>query len=284
MNIEIANRLVELRKKNGLSQEELANKLGLSRQAVSKWERAEASPDTDNLICLAKLYNVSLDELLNTDEDIDEIVDNNKANDSDNSSNDDNADSVDKQVNIDQNGIYVRKGNKEVNIGFKGIHVRDGEGKEIHLGSKGYDFPNTEFSVSYKKYMKRQIWCDALNGAIWSLAIVLYVAMGALYNTWHPDWLIFLDAIVITSIFDAIKHKSFLRFNIAILATAVYLYLGFYLKLWHPGWVVFLAIPLYYIITPKSSWEIHVDNKDGITYKDFIRKRSYRETVDSEED
>ncbi len=74
MNIEIANRLVELRKKNGLSQEELADKLGLSRQAVSKWERAESSPDTDNLICLAKLYNMSLDDLLNTDESVDEIA------------------------------------------------------------------------------------------------------------------------------------------------------------------------------------------------------------------
>jgi transcriptional regulator with XRE-family HTH domain len=69
MNIEIANRLVQLRKKNGLSQEELAEKLGISRQAVSKWERAESSPDTDNLISIAKLYNVSLDELLQTDED-----------------------------------------------------------------------------------------------------------------------------------------------------------------------------------------------------------------------
>jgi transcriptional regulator with XRE-family HTH domain len=74
MNIEIANRLVDLRKKSGLSQEELAAKLGLSRQAVSKWERAEASPDTDNLICLAKLYGVSLDDLLDTDQSIDDIV------------------------------------------------------------------------------------------------------------------------------------------------------------------------------------------------------------------
>ena len=73
MNIEIANRLVELRKKNGLSQEELADKLGLSRQAVSKWERAESSPDTDNLICLAKLYNISLDDLLNTDQSLEEL-------------------------------------------------------------------------------------------------------------------------------------------------------------------------------------------------------------------
>ena len=64
MNIETANKLVELRKKHGLSQEELADKLGVSRQAVSKWERSEASPDTDNLIELAKLYDISLDELL----------------------------------------------------------------------------------------------------------------------------------------------------------------------------------------------------------------------------
>lgn len=66
MNIEIADKLVELRKKNSLSQEALAEKLGVSRQAVSKWERAEASPDTDNLIQLAKLYGISLDQLLGT--------------------------------------------------------------------------------------------------------------------------------------------------------------------------------------------------------------------------
>ncbi|WRK52269.1 helix-turn-helix transcriptional regulator [Coprobacillaceae bacterium CR2/5/TPMF4] len=69
MNIEIANRLVKLRKENNLSQEALANKLGISRQAVSKWERAEASPDTDNLIMLAKIYHMSLDDLLKTDQD-----------------------------------------------------------------------------------------------------------------------------------------------------------------------------------------------------------------------
>ena len=63
MNIEIANRLLQYRKKHNLSQEELASQIGVSRQAVSKWERAEASPDTDNLILLAKLYGVTLDEL-----------------------------------------------------------------------------------------------------------------------------------------------------------------------------------------------------------------------------
>lgn len=64
MTLEMANRLTALRKANGLSQEELADKLGISRQAISKWERAEASPDTDNLITLSRLYGVTLDELL----------------------------------------------------------------------------------------------------------------------------------------------------------------------------------------------------------------------------
>jgi len=64
MTIEIANHLAELRRKAGFSQEALADKLGLSTQAVSKWERAEAAPDIYNLIALARLYNISLDELL----------------------------------------------------------------------------------------------------------------------------------------------------------------------------------------------------------------------------
>ena len=64
MTIENAARLAELRREKGLSQEELAEKLNVSRQAVSKWERGESSPDTDNLIALAQLYGVSLDVLL----------------------------------------------------------------------------------------------------------------------------------------------------------------------------------------------------------------------------
>lgn len=60
----IARRLTARRKQAGLSQEALADKLGVSRQAVSKWERTESLPDTDNLIALAALYGLTLDELL----------------------------------------------------------------------------------------------------------------------------------------------------------------------------------------------------------------------------
>ena len=55
----LAEKLYVLRKQSGISQEELADKLGVSRQAVSKWERGEAMPDTENLIAISKLYKTS---------------------------------------------------------------------------------------------------------------------------------------------------------------------------------------------------------------------------------
>ena len=64
MNIETANRLYEYRKSNNLSQEELAERIGVSRQAVSKWENGTSEPSTANLIALSKLYGISLDELV----------------------------------------------------------------------------------------------------------------------------------------------------------------------------------------------------------------------------
>lgn len=70
MNVEIAQRLAELRRERGFSQEGLAAELGLSRQAVSKWERAESAPDMGNLMALADLYGVTIDELLRVDADI----------------------------------------------------------------------------------------------------------------------------------------------------------------------------------------------------------------------
>lgn len=69
MDLMTANRLQQLRKANGYSQDVLAEKLGISRQAVSKWERAESSPSVDNLLDLARLYGITVDEMLNTNGD-----------------------------------------------------------------------------------------------------------------------------------------------------------------------------------------------------------------------
>ena len=61
----LGKKIQQLRKENGLSQEELASKLTISRQAVSKWELGESMPDTENVVQLSKLFGVSTDYLLN---------------------------------------------------------------------------------------------------------------------------------------------------------------------------------------------------------------------------
>ena len=65
--MEIGKKIMELRKKNNLSQEELAEKVGVARQTISKWELGETSPDIKQSKILSKIFNVSLDELVDND-------------------------------------------------------------------------------------------------------------------------------------------------------------------------------------------------------------------------
>ena len=58
---------MELRKKQGWSQEELAERLGVSRQAVSKWESGQTLPDMDKLLLLSEVFGVTTDYLLKED-------------------------------------------------------------------------------------------------------------------------------------------------------------------------------------------------------------------------
>ena len=69
----LGNHLFEARKKRGLSQEEVAGKLGVSRQTISKWETDETLPDIRQSKRLAALYGLSLDELVEIDMDVKEI-------------------------------------------------------------------------------------------------------------------------------------------------------------------------------------------------------------------
>lgn len=71
----LGNSLFNARKKRGLSQEQAAEKLGVSRQTISKWETDETLPDIRQSKQLAVLYGLSLDELIEFDVDIKEIQD-----------------------------------------------------------------------------------------------------------------------------------------------------------------------------------------------------------------
>ena len=203
MNIKIANKLVELRKKNGLSQEELADKLGLSRQAVSKWERAESSPDTDNLICLAKLYNVSLDELLNTDETIEEISREVKEREEEKGK------EIERKTELSDAEI---KRNKRYNlieailsgslfiivtiIYFVVSFAHPSEWGRLWIL---YLFPIVIMSVV--RCLKHRRFCEFLYPVF---ATIVFLALGFYAGLFHPGWLVFITIPVFYSVFGPI--------------------------------------------------------------------------------
>ncbi len=70
----LADKIIYLRKKNGWSQEELAEKLGVTRQSVSKWEGAQSVPDLERILQIGKVFGVSTDYLLKDDMETEESV------------------------------------------------------------------------------------------------------------------------------------------------------------------------------------------------------------------
>lgn len=71
----LADKIIRLRKKNGWSQEELAEKMNVSRQAVSKWEAAQTTPDLEKILQLGNLFGVTTDFLLKDEIDCEEFTD-----------------------------------------------------------------------------------------------------------------------------------------------------------------------------------------------------------------
>lgn len=243
MNLEIANRLVALRKENHLSQEALAEKLGISRQAVSKWERAEASPDTDNLIALAKLYHISLDELLRIHEDEDDLTKAELPNDAVEKDGKNAEDEGDK-VHVGFDGIHVKDKNGEVHVSWRGIHVNDKRNdNEVHIDGNGIRV-NGDKATGH--IFTRGKDAELPLGII---AIVSYIIIGACFDLWHPGWLIFLLVPIISTLINAVHNHNPDLFAYPVLVLLIFLYVGFVYHIWHPTWVVFLTIPLYYSFT-----------------------------------
>ena len=72
----LADKIIELRKKNGWSQEDLAEKMDVSRQSISKWESAQSVPDMNRILKLSQVFSVSTDFLLKDDLDVDPVSEN----------------------------------------------------------------------------------------------------------------------------------------------------------------------------------------------------------------
>lgn len=258
MNLEVANRLVDFRKKNGLSQEQLAEKIGVSRQAVSKWERSEASPDTDNLIMLARLYNVSLDDLLKTDDEIPtpeqeepeasgfESAEAENTDDTDNASSDDEPKKKKEYVHIGFDGIHVEDGKDSVHIGRDGIHLHEKKGDHVDVSHEGVYVNGERVDDEWKKkHHHHSLWKDFPYVII---CVIAFLCMGFFANLWWCGWLVFLTIPLFYGIVESIEKRNINKFPYAVLTVLAFLCLGLFWGLWHPGWVVFLTIPIYHWI------------------------------------
>lgn len=298
MNIKFGDKLVRLRKQRGMSQEELAAKLGVSRQAVSKWERGEASPDTYNLIQLARAYGMTLDELVGEDGERSGFRDTSGHGGEDafdRGGGDSGADAsgfvihdddgeVSRVVTITKDGVYVgdAEGETVVNVNSDGIYAKSGEKKLnrrwVHKDENSDDWDedgfldddddddddffdddetdgdgkefNVEMNFSGSKKKDGRFW---MHFPYPILCAVAYLAMGFVWDLWHPGWLIFLTIPLYYPLVEAAyKSKDLVRtllsFPYPVLVAGVYLLIGFEWGLWHPYWMLFLTIPIYYAV------------------------------------
>lgn len=177
-------KLKKLRIEKQLSQEDLANQLGVSRQAISKWEQDIALPDTNNLILIAKIFKVSLDDLVNYN---DELINNNNI------------------INETDEKSQEEKGKKEYETFEKtplfailaaiifiscflvfilvGIYV-----------TNGWNFSwiailFIPILLSLVESIKRK----KISAFLFPVLIVaIYCFIGMLYGLWHPYWFLFL--------------------------------------------------------------------------------------------
>ena len=224
MTIKLANRLTELRKEHGYSQEELADKLGVSRQAVSKWERAEASPDTDNLIELARIYGVSLDELLEFNKEQSET----------------------NKKGVASATVEDNESGKKLHIDINLPKDDDDDDDDDEDDDEDCTKGNHYFKDTNKKEEPKSLG-ELISSLVTTfLVVIAYVVLGTLFNLWHPLWIMFLLIPLVPSFFNAIAKRKMSRFAWPILVTIVFLTIGCLYGLWHPMWVVFLTIPVYY--------------------------------------
>ncbi len=204
------NNLIKLRKEKGLSQEELADKLAVSRQAISKWERGESLPDTDNLIRLAKLYGVSIDEIVGIK--------------------DSGEDAATVEKSAAASPAYASEEKSE-----SGESANEKE-------------PTRTDENGQKTYNKRNIVIDSVCGAYGILTTVAVLLWGFMFNGWIISWTLYVTIPVFISIFECVRKRKLTPFNFPCLVTFVYLFLGMSKGLWHPLWIMFVSVPLFYVI------------------------------------
>lgn len=226
MTMECAARLAELRREKGLSQEELAEKLNVSRQAVSKWERGESSPDTDNLIALAQLYGVSLDVLLGLKlaktPDPAEAVYEAPAE----------AEPVEIPLAEELAPAPMPAADEPFDSYYDHI-AREAAQKAARAQEEAQRAQ--EEAHAHRRARRNRFPYPVF------IAFV-YLFIGFVFRWWHPGWMLFLT---IPLYYLPEHERTPLRLlGNPVMITIIYLLLGFMCGWWHPGWLVFLLIPV----------------------------------------
>ncbi len=225
MDLFTAKKLTALRKHNSLSQEALAEKIGVSRQAISKWERGEASPDTENLLLLSNIYSVSIDDLLG-DKSAEDIIS-----------------ALTQKAVLGEEAVTAQKAENIISA-------------NTVSENKTTSIPEQSAAEKLKEIIKREtadlpaLGKKLLRFPFFLVAIIGYLAVGFTLKLWHPTWIIFITipAYYITAIafLQKTEKKMLLTLPVYLYAIIAFLTVGFLFNLWHPAWFVFLAIPLYY--------------------------------------
>ena len=219
MNIEFANRLAALRKEHGYSQEELAEKLGVSRQAVSKWECGESSPDTDNLIALAKIYGITLDELINPTPEKEE-----------------------KKEEVEDVEVIDPKTEKELE---EKLEKKLEEKANEHAGYGV--FSAIAFPIALVGYLLLGFFWKTPDGTAvgWATGWILFIMP------------IIIGGFVTAIKKRKFTHFPFPVFITFVYVGMGIIGSCYGVQLWHPYWILFLLIPVYYPIATALDKKIH---------------------------
>ncbi|MCL2421040.1 MAG: helix-turn-helix domain-containing protein [Defluviitaleaceae bacterium] len=195
----LAEKIQILRKQKGISQEDLAEQMNITRQAVSKWEQGESTPDVENIIRLSEILSVSTDYLLK-DHTAEAAAHRTTNNSNQNDARDECADEDDDEA------FFIGPGSR---FKFDAASAIWPVAVLIFLFA-GSAWPHAwaifvvawvvEEVVDYFKTGK-------LHLSIYGLAVLAYIAAGVFFGLWDRAWLIFVVAWVIDEMFIPDKKE-----------------------------------------------------------------------------
>lgn len=237
MSYEFADRLIELRRSRALSQEDLAGKIGVSRQAVSKWERAESAPDIGNLMALSELYEISLDELVRGEEAV-------AAAEASAEGATSAAISFKKNLTVeapDEEAAAEEAPSTEATTEEAVIvEAFDGEGPaEEAVSAEVPSEPSPTATSEPAPAASTQNTAAPQDAASQGA-----VPQGA---TASQDTVVQNGTVPQAAAAPVFRTSPAWRmFPYPLLCVVLFLFCGFFLGMWHPAWVIFLTIPFYY--------------------------------------